>query len=168
MSVAGTLVVGLGNRMRGDDAVGLEVASALSAARPDLDVHAHEREPIDLIELWAGAEEVIVVDAVAGGDPGRIHRLDGLDEGLAWERSAPASSHAMHLGQVIELARTLGRLPGRMTVIAVEGADFATGSEPSPRVLAAARAVATELAGSVRTTHDPGGAARIDPPVGAA
>jgi len=156
MSVGETLVVGLGNRMRGDDAVGLEVAAALAAARPDLDVRAHEREPIDLIELWSGAGEVIVVDAVAGEDPGRIHRLDGLGEGLAWERRSPASSHAMHVGQVIELARSLGRLPERLTVIAIEGADFATGADPSPAVLAAAGAVAAELAASVRTTQDPG------------
>ncbi len=163
-----TLVVGLGNRMRGDDAVGIEVAASLAAARPDLEVLGHEREPIDLIELWAGAGEVVLVDAVAGAAPGRIHRLDGLDEGLAWERRSPASSHAMHLGQVIELARSLGRLPERLTLIAVEGAEFATGTPPSAAVRAAGREIAAELAASVRTTHDPGDAARIDPSARAA
>ncbi len=80
LSMGRTLVVGLGNRMRGDDAVGLEVAATLAAARPDLDVRGHEREPIDLIELWTGASR---------GDRRRRGRRRGAGAGPPARRPRP-------------------------------------------------------------------------------
>jgi hydrogenase maturation protease len=150
-----TVLFGLGNRLRGDDAIGLEVAREVAVGRPDLEVVEHEREPIDLIELWSDAVEAIVVDAVAGSSPGRVHRFAAGD-GVAWERRTPASSHALHLGQVIDLARALGRLPPRLELIAIEGSGFGTGTEPSTEVRAAGRLVASELISSVATTEAPG------------
>lgn len=157
------LVAGLGNRLRGDDGVGLEVAADLASARPDLDVIVHEREPVDLIELWDGVEEAIVVDAVAGDEAGAVHTVEaGPGAGALPRGGAPASSHAMDLAQVIELARALGRMPARLTLIGIEGTSFDTGAEPSPAVLAAGRRVARELARSVPTTERRRGGARIE------
>ncbi len=55
------------------------------------------------------------------------------------------STHALGLGEAIELARALGRLPGRLLVYGVEGADFGTGEGLSPAVTAALGPLADEL-----------------------
>lgn len=142
------LVVGLGNRLRGDDGVGLEVAAALASRAPGLEVVALEGEPVALIELWNGTEEAIVVDAVAGAEPGRIHRIDASAGAADWRGQAPASSHAFGLGQVIELAAALGRLPARLEVIGIEGRSFETGTPVSAAVRAAGRRLVDILAAS--------------------
>lgn len=150
------IVVGLGNRLRGDDAIGLDVAEALEG-EPGLSAVALEGEPVGLIELWRDAEEVILVDAVAGADPGRVRHLAGAEALGPWQSGAPASSHALGLAQVLELAAALGRLPPRLEVWAIEGGSFATGAEPSARVREAGARVADELVarlgGSVASTR---------------
>ena len=64
------LVIGLGNRLRGDDGIGLEVARTLAGRRPDLRVIEHEREPVDLIGLWTASSGAIVVSCARGGGAG--------------------------------------------------------------------------------------------------
>ena len=144
--LGGPVVIGLGNRLRGDDAIGLEVARDLASLRPDLRVVEHDREPLDLIELWTGAGSALLIDAVAGEEPGRIHRFEASSGGGPWRRGAPASSHAFDVGQVIELASTLGRAPERLEVIGIEGWRFDPGTAPSTAVRDAARALVEELA----------------------
>ncbi len=144
------LVAGLGNRLRGDDAAGLEAARLVRERVPDLLVVEHEREPTDLIDLWQGAKLAIVIDALQGDEPGRIHRLEvGRDE--IPERPSPsASTHALSLAEVIELGRSLNRLPDRLVVVGIEGARFDTGTGLSPQVREAVEDAAelarTELA----------------------
>lgn len=140
-----TIVIGLGNPLRGDDGIGLEVARALATRRPAMRVIEHDREPLDLIELWGDASSAIVIDAVAGEEPGRIHRLDASAGTGRWQRRIPASSHALDLGQVIELAGLLGRLPPRLEVLAIEGRSFDAGTAPTAEVRAAGRLVVAEL-----------------------
>ena len=134
MSGAETLVIGLGNRLRGDDAAGPEVARLLRERAPEIRAVEHEREPSDLIELWADASLAIVIDAVHGEEPGRIHRVEVGREELRERRSAGASTHALALGEVIELARVLDRLPSRLVVFGIEGTRFDTGADLSPAV----------------------------------
>jgi hydrogenase maturation protease len=133
LSAVGTLVVGLGNRMRGDDGAGLAVARAVRQRAPEVRTVEHEREPSDLIELWENVGLAVVVDAVRGDEPGAIHRV-AVGPGELARESAGASSHALGLGEMIELARALDRLPGRLVVFGIEGACFETGSGLSMQV----------------------------------
>ena len=48
------------------------------------------------------------------------------------------SSHRFGVPEAVALARTLGRLPPRLIVIGITGADFGFGDELSPPVAAAA------------------------------
>jgi hydrogenase maturation protease len=138
-------VVGLGNALRGDDVVGLAVARRVRRAAPGLRVVELEREPSELIDAWADADPAIVIDAVAGPEPGRVHRLDaGRGEAIAVLRS-PSSSHALGLADVIELARELGRLPRRLLVFGIEGVRFGYGARLSPPVAARVDEVATSV-----------------------
>jgi hydrogenase maturation protease len=109
-------------------------------------------EPARLIGLWEDAGLAVVVDAVRGPRPGRIHELD-LD-GVGRHRGSP-SSHALGLEAAVELARAVDRLPGRLVVVAVEGADFDLGTGLSAPVAAALPAVAARVTRLVRTAVAP-------------
>jgi hydrogenase maturation protease len=144
------VVVGVGNPYRGDDGVGLAVAARLAARVPaGVTVVECVREPTRLLETWAGASAAVVVDAVeAGATPGALQRFDASDRRLP-ERAFRSSTHAFGVGEAIELARALGRLPACVVVYGVEGIEFAAGASLSAPVEAAvepaARAVLAEL-----------------------
>ena len=123
------LLIGVGNAWRGDDAAGLVLARRLGGL-------AHEGDGLALVDAWAGARHVVVVDAAASGaPPGTVHRFDASAPLPA--RALRSSTHALGLAEAVELARALGRLPERLEVYAIEGADFAVGAGLTPAVAAA-------------------------------
>ncbi len=147
----GALVIGLGNRLRGDDGAGPRVAELVAERAPELDVIVCEREPSDLLLRWDGARVAVIVDAVAGPTPGTVHRLELDHEELAERPGPTASTHALDLSEVVELGRELGRMPKRLVVFGIEAESFATGGGLSPpvceRVGALADAVISEARG---------------------
>jgi hydrogenase maturation protease len=119
-------VIGVGNAYRGDDAAGLVVARRLRER--GVEAIEQEGEPVALIDVFAARDAVVLVDAVqSGAPPGTVHRFDVSDGPLPRELRGSTSTHAVGLGEAIELARALGRLPPRVVVYGVEGARFATG-----------------------------------------
>jgi hydrogenase maturation protease len=130
-----TVVIGIGNPVRGDDAAGVVVAEHLRPRVPEgVEVVSCSEEPSRLMEVWEGAESVLLVDTVASGAPaGTLHRFD------AGEQPIPAytfrsSTHAIGIADTIELARALGRLPRRVRVYGIEAGGFETGSSLTPAV----------------------------------
>ena len=141
------MVVGIGNRYRGDDAAGLAVTERLREGGLPAGVRIVEREgePTELIADWDAAGEVIVVDAVRSGAPvGTVHRVDALAGQLPATLSH-TSSHAFGIAETIELARALGRLPRSLEVYGIEGRDFGAGAGLAPEVERAVERVASEL-----------------------
>lgn len=151
MSGPRAVVVGIGNRYRGDDGIGPIVAEILDRQiqekqlPPTILVTVCDGEPTGLLDLWADAELAVVIDAVLcdPSTPGRIWRtsVDAL-RGI----TASASSHALGLPEVIPLGRLLGRLPRELVVIAVEAARLDLGPGLSapieaaiPRIVSAVR-----------------------------
>ena len=130
-----TLVIGIGNAWRRDDAAGLEVARRLRAsALAGVSIDEREGEPAGLLDSWDGAESAVVVDAVSSGaSPGTVHRFDA---GAAPLPAAPFghSTHAFGLAEAVELGRALGRLPERLIVYGIEGERFDAGAGLSPTV----------------------------------
>lgn len=140
------VIVGLGNRWRHDDDAGLEVVRRL-AALPGVGARLirHEGDGAGLLDAWAGADEAVVVDAASSGAPaGTVHRLDATGQ-LPSGTVLRSSTHAFGLREAIELARTLGRLPGKLRVYAIEGRDFTAGEGLTEEVEAAVTAVVSEL-----------------------
>jgi hydrogenase maturation protease len=131
-------VIGVGNRWRSDDAVGLDVARALAGTLPDgVEVLEREGEPASLIDAWDGAESVWLADAISSGAAaGTLHRLDASRDKLPAELFR-TSTHHLGLAEAVELARALGRLPRQLVVFGVEGAKFDVGDELTPEVRAA-------------------------------
>jgi hydrogenase maturation protease len=130
-----TVVIGIGNSMRGDDAAGVVVANLLRQRVPaGVEVRACDEEPSRLMEAWKGADSVVLVDTVSSGAaPGTLHRFDVGEEPVP-ARAFRSSTHAIGIGETIELARALGRLPGRVRVYGVEAGGFETGAPLTPEV----------------------------------
>lgn len=128
------ILIGVGNRLRGDDGVGLVVAERVRSIESIQSPGAS----FELMDLWQDADEVILVDAArSGARPGTIHRLDAALEPLPGTLLA-TSTHSIGLSDTVELARRLGRLPGRVVVFGVEAGNLAQREGLSPDV---ARAV---------------------------
>ena len=107
----------------------------------------HEGDCASLLDTWAGATHVVIVDAaVSGATPGTVRRFDARAEPLP-ARALRSSTHGFGVPEAIELARSLGRLPDRLEVYAVEAGDLGAGPGLSPAVEAAVAALARELAG---------------------
>ena len=140
----GLRVIGVGHRLRQDDAVGPYVAEALAAR--GLDAAVHEGDGLALLELWSACAHCVVVDALAGAlAPGAVLRIDGRAETL---KAAPFvhSSHRIGVAEAVALGRTLGRLPARLEVIGIAGRRFGFGDALSPEVRQAAAGVIEDLA----------------------
>jgi len=136
-----TLVLGLGNPLLTDDAVGLHVARALRARladRPDVEVDEDYHGGLRLMERMIGYDRGIVVDAIrTGDDPGTIHRL--CDESIPTQHSA--SAHDANLSTALALGRKAeAHLPraGNVLFFGIEAADVTTfGDACTPEVEAA-------------------------------
>ena len=141
-----TTVLGVGNQWRRDDAAGLEVARRLDRELPrGVRVLEREGEPTGLLDAWQGEREVVLVDAVSSGaKPGTLHRLDAIAAPLPAELFR-ASTHHMSVAEAVELGRALGRLPERLELYGIEGADFGAGSGLTPEVELAVERLAAEL-----------------------
>jgi hydrogenase maturation protease len=54
----------------------------------------------------------------------------------SWAATGRGGTHAFGLATAVELARVLGQLPKRLTVVGIEAASFAQGTTLSPEVAA--------------------------------
>jgi hydrogenase maturation protease len=146
-----TLVIGIGNRYRNDDAAGLVAAIHVKNLGVDpAMVLEHSGEGASLLESWAGADAVILIDAVSSeARPGTIHRMVADDHPLPAEFFC-CSSHAFAVAQAVELGRTLKRLPRHLIVFGIEGRNFGSGTQLSPEVEAATREVAKSVVRELR------------------
>ncbi len=150
LAKSGTLIIGLGNEYRRDDAVGLVVARRLKGAAPaHVRVLEQSGEGAALMESWKNADTVILIDAVhCGAKPGTIHRIDAHTEPVP-ARVFRCSTHAFGVAEAIQLAKILDLLPPRMQIYGIEGKQFEMGGAPSTEVLLAVDEVAARIAREV-------------------
>jgi len=144
-----TLVIGLGNPDRGDDAVGVEVARLVAAERLDVTVLEFD-DPSEAIDAWEPDDTVVVTDAVSSGfHPGDIHVVDAIAQKLPTGRWSAGGTHALGLAAAVEIARALGRLPRRLVVVGVEAKHFGHGTPMSEAVAAAVPAAAEAVLAAI-------------------
>jgi len=145
-----TLIIGVGNPGRGDDAAGRIAAKRLRARAPaGLRIAECEGEATALIALMQEAEEIVLIDAlVSGAEPGTIARID-LATSPPPKGRFGLSSHGFGLAEAIELARALGQLPARCVIYGVEGRSFDHGARLSPAVDAAVDEVVERILDSI-------------------
>jgi len=147
-------VLGLGNPLLSDDAVGLRVADELSRLLaadpiPGVDVLQSARGGFELIDLLQGYERAVIIDAldIPEGEPGRVRRL-GMDEFAGSARLVGA--HEVSLSTAFGLARRLSiPMPSEVEVIGIEVEDSRTFSE---QLTPAVNAVVAPLAAEIHAT----------------
>ena len=134
-----TIIVGLGNDLLADDAVGILVARRLKEQLTDecIDVVECSAHGLAILDLFIDYDRAILVDALVTGKhpPGTIVEIpvDTL-------RSVPnPSPHFAGVPEMIALARRLGvNYPAEFHILGVEVADpFTLGGDLHPAVQAA-------------------------------
>jgi len=143
-----SIVIGVGNPVIADDAVGMEAVRLLRqqlVGLSGLTVAEVYNGGLELMEAMVGFERAFVVDAmVAGHKPGTIHRL-GVDQ-LADTRNT-STTHNGSLSAALEFGRATGvNLPSDVRIWAVEAGDVSTFCEAlTPDVRAAVSVVTEEI-----------------------
>jgi hydrogenase maturation protease len=140
------MIIGIGNPERGDDRAGREVARRLKLSRfAKAQVLETEGEATTLLALMEKSAVVFLIDAcVSGAPPGTIRRVD-LTRSILPEARYGVSSHGFGLAEAVSLASSLGTLPRRCVLYAIEGRNFDVGAPVSPTVSAAVDDVVSSL-----------------------
>ncbi len=126
-----TLVLGMGNPILSDDAVGIRVVQEVANKLDDPSVTVAESSlaGLGLLDCVTGYDRVIIVDAIQteGKSAGCIYRMGPEDFSCSKRLSAP---HQINLITALELGRRLKlAMPREITIFAVEAEDIATFSE---------------------------------------
>lgn len=128
-----TLLLGLGNELYGDDAVGIHVVRKIkeesqnqpTGAFPQDDISMEEcaLSGLALLDLIIGYDRIVLVDTIKRESPcpGRIHLLEEGDI-----RAVPGPSpHYVSIPQMVEIGRRLGlHMPSRIQVVAIEAKNI--------------------------------------------
>jgi hydrogenase maturation protease len=137
------LVLGLGNLLLTDDAVGLELLARLEsdwssgAEDPEVEFVDGGTQGLALLGVIDRRRALLVLDAVGLGEaPGTVHAMSG-EEVLAMHFRRPDTAHDGGAGQLLAIASLTGDLPARIMVVGIEPERVATGLGFSPAVLAA-------------------------------
>ena len=140
----GIRIIGIGTIDRGDDAAGLLVARRLRELH--IEAAEHDRDGLSLLDAFSGHDHVILIDAVVtGAPPGSIRYWDAAEAPVVPD-PVRGSTHAFGVAEAIQLARALGRMPARIEIYGIEGAQFGVGAAPTLEVAAAVEELAKEIA----------------------
>ncbi len=130
------LVLGAGNILLSDEGIGVRVIEALEA-RYDVPESVEILDGgtcgMDLLDVIAGRDQLIIVDAVnTGSPPGTVVRLRDADIPAAFRTKS--SPHQLGLQDVLAMLRLLETAPRHVTVVGVQPASLNLGLELSPVV----------------------------------
>jgi hydrogenase maturation protease len=150
------LVLGLGNDILSDDAVGLNVAREIRRHLSDSDgieVQETSEMGLALLDHIVGFADLILVDAVQTrqAPPGFLHEFD--DGQL--EVLPIVSPHFLGVGETVALGRQLGLpVPGRVKIFAIEVKDpFTVGDSMTPALRRVLRPIALRVLAAARQLH---------------
>jgi hydrogenase maturation protease len=146
------LVLGLGNEMLKDDAVGIRVAERLRGTLPEeVEVRSTSSFGLALLDELIDREKVLLLDSYIPaefvGSEIQECNLDAVGE------AESASPHFVGLGEIREIMRTLGlTFPREVHILAIPVSDPTTFSyEMSPAVAARVAEAAARARGIVET-----------------
>ncbi len=131
------LVLGLGNRLRGDDAAGPLLIDRLAAAGCRARLVDGGTIGLQLLPEVQDAAALVAVDAAnLGRPPGSVAVFEGaaMDRALGGRKS---SAHEVALADLVAAAALAGGLPVHRALVAVQPARCDWGLEPSEAVGAA-------------------------------
>lgn len=120
-----TLILGLGNDILGDDAVGLEVANSIKKMNlNNVDVKTLISSGLDILDIISGYNKVIIVDAIITktNKIGTIHRL--IPEDFHKIQKISYSIHNTNISTIFEIGKKLNMmLPKEIIFYGIEIKD---------------------------------------------
>jgi hydrogenase maturation protease len=152
-SPARVLVLGLGNDILTDDAVGLRVVQAVRervTGTQGIEVKATTEMGLALLDEIVERDGLVLVDSIQTGavPAGHVHEFG--PEGIA--RVVATSPHFLGVGETLALGKLLElKMPSQVRVFAIEVADsFTLGTQMTPAVEQAVPAAADRVAAQAR------------------
>jgi len=132
-----TLILGIGNPILKDDRAGCLLVQLLRrhVSSPDVELRETGLAGLNLVEILAGFDSAIVIDAIqSGGVPGEVYCLQPKD--FHTEKVNRYDQHSTGLLPALELGKSLGwPMPEDVTIVAIEAGDVANfGEELTPDV----------------------------------
>jgi hydrogenase maturation protease len=147
------LLLGLGNDILTDDAVGLHVAHALKrelAGHASIDVRETTEMGLALLDFITGYREVVIVDSIQTGKaaPGYLHELDAV----ALNQLTGRTPHFVGVGETLALGRQLGlAMPEQVRIFAIEVEDpFTLGTALTATLQAALPGIVERIRAAVQ------------------
>ncbi|HEX4066274.1 MAG TPA: HyaD/HybD family hydrogenase maturation endopeptidase [Acidobacteriaceae bacterium] len=135
MIAARIAVLGLGNLMRADDAVGMLAVEAMRAdprMPPSILLIDGGTLGLDLLYPIEGITHLLALDAIEAGEaPGTVLRYAG--DAIA-EMPVTKSVHLLGFSDLIGAMRLIGTAPREIVVLGVQPAVIAWGTELTPAV----------------------------------
>jgi hydrogenase maturation protease len=135
-------VIGIGQSLRGDDAIGIIIVEewrkncSTYIEENGIKVETSSLPGVGLIDILAGFETVIFVDAVQTGFelPGTIFKL--REKQLASFVSSAKSAHGWGVAESLKLGRELraDEMPETVRILGVEAAQFEMGADISEAI----------------------------------
>ncbi len=117
----GTLVIGLGSPLMGDDGLGLVALERLRAGGVPVGVTLADGGTwgLNLLPMIEAADRVLFIDAVHGGwKPGQVACLEG--DAIPRFLQTKLSPHQIDLREVLAVAEFRGTLPDELVVYGME------------------------------------------------
>jgi len=121
----GVLILGLGNDILTDDAIGLHVVHELKrelSSHPSIDVRETTEMGLALLDFITGYRAVVIVDSIQTGKaaPGFLHDLDAT----ALSQLTGRTPHFVGVSETLALGRKLGlAMPEQVRIFAIEVED---------------------------------------------
>jgi hydrogenase maturation protease len=147
------LVLGLGNDILTDDAVGLHVVQELRrelAGHPVIDFRETTEMGLALLDFITGYRAVAIVDSIQTGKaaPGFLHELDEV----ALNQLTGRSPHFVGVSETLALGKQLGlHMPEQVRIFAIEVEDpFTLGTSLTPALQAALPGVVGRIVAALR------------------
>lgn len=127
-----TLIIGIGNEFRCDDAVGILIARKLK--NDFLNFNVIEKAVIDLnlLELFKKWDTVILLDALKNDnkEPGTLE-IFVLADNFVFNDLPYFSSHSISLDKILQFGKLLNSLPKKLIIIGINSSNFQIGTELS-------------------------------------
>jgi hydrogenase maturation protease len=146
------LLLGLGNDILTDDAVGLHVVHELQRElgdHPAIDVRETTEMGLALLDYIVGYRAVVIVDSIQTGKaaPGVLHEVDAA----ALTQLTGRTPHFLGVSETLALGRQLGlAMPEQVSIFAIEVADpFTLGTALTPALQAALPGIVARVRAAV-------------------
>jgi hydrogenase maturation protease len=153
-SAAGrVLVLGLGNDILTDDAIGLRVVQELRghlAGHTTVDLRETTEMGLALLDFITGYRAVVIVDSIQTGKaaPGSLHEFDAA----ALKHLTGRTPHFLGVTETLALGNQLGLpMPEQVRIFAIEVADpFTLGTALTPPLQAALPGIVERISAALR------------------